>query len=710
LQVLSILPGRVRFKDDYIGNSALASFVNAYVDNLYGVTVSRVNPITCTLLVFYDNRKTTYEKLQENIQQTIQIMPTQQDILQHELIQYNSYLSLVNKRVSAGRRFLRFTLIYLLFRLKTPLSRISLGRNLPVLEVASAVTIIGGYPHLRKLFRKSSQHSSADSDILLDLLALTLTLVRQSSNGVLVLALKELNEFIKFSADAEGQRLLSQSMLKNHKMAWVDEEPMLERLVPADSLQVGDIIIVHSGEIVPVDADVMDGQAVINSIYYNGQPIISHIDSGNHVYEGTVVVSGKLKARVVALPAVADKPDLPFDNMKIHQKITSYQDRVTKMALGVATISYLLTGNLLKSLSILLVATPSGAGLALSSGIKSYGALLSKNHIYLRNPNILEKIIQTNQIAFDKTGTLTHGIMQIRKIELYHPDYTQFDLLQIAAACEVDNYHPIALTFQDAVGADYDVTKFKHSILIPSTGIKSDYDGHRILIGNATLLGNEGVDLSTASETINRYERELLTPVLISIDSVLSGIFVLEDILRPGVKELISKLKCRNISTISIMTGDRQEKANAIAAELGIKTVYSECNYADKLKIIEDNQSHDVVMMIGDGINDVSAMKKADVSISLADSAADQAKLASDCIIFEDNLNRLAQLLGLSQKTYLYINQSLLLSQLFSLTYSALAIFTFLDPFRAKSLNTLNSLMVLLLNKRIEFITARERY
>ena len=299
--------------------------------------------------------------------------------------------------------------------------------------------------------------------------------------------------------------------------------------------------------------------------------------------------------------------------------------------------------------------------------------------------------------------------MKIRKIESYRPDYPAHELLRIAAACEVDNYHPIALTLQDSVGRDYDVTKVDHSVLIPSAGVRSDYDGHRILIGSPGLLRNEGVDLSAAAAAISGYERELLTPVLISIDHNLAGLFVLEDILRPGSRELITNLKRQKIPGIAIMTGDRADKADATARELGIDKVYSECDYHDKLDIIREIQARDTVMMVGDGINDVLAMKQADVSLSLANSAADRVKLASDCIIFEDDLDRLPQLLELSQEAYRYAKQSLLVSQLFSLTSTAIATFTFLDPFRAKSLNTINSLIVLLLNKRIEFITPRRK-
>jgi cation-transporting P-type ATPase C len=359
---------------------------------------------------------------------------------------------------------------------------------------------------------------------------------------------------------------------------------------------------------------------------------------------------------------------------------------------------------MLKSLSLLLVATPSGAGVAVSTGIKSYISALSKHQIYLRNPGVFEKINKTSHIAFDKTGTLTQGVLLLRQTELYDSAYTEADLIRIAAACEADNYHPIAVTLQESAGADYDVTKVESSVYIPSNGVKAEYDGHRVIIGNLVFMEENGIDISAALEKYQRYESQFYTPVLISIDRILSGMFVLQDILRSGAVEMIGELKGRNLFKITMLTGDKKAKADHWAKRLGIDKVYSEVDERDKSRIIKENMKTDVVMMVGDGINDVLAMKDADVSISLANSSADRVKLASDGIIFEDNLDRLPQLFDLSRESYRYMKQNLAFAQFYNLAYSVLALITFLDPFSAKSINTMNSLIVLMLNLRIERI------
>ncbi|NPV90870.1 MAG: cation-translocating P-type ATPase [Firmicutes bacterium] len=708
MKEISVLPGRVRFLNPALKhNKPLSKYINVYIDHLSGVKHSRVNHTTATILVEYDTRKIDRQLLKKNIAGAVSAALNQRP---QDLNRYGPYYETLEKSDKAARRLVIFGLIYLFFKVKQSLyGKFSLAKNVKVLQVASAVTIVGGYPLLKGLYRRLARNVPSDSDILLSLTALSLTIMRESAKGVFVLVLKELNDYIKLSAEAQCMRLLNQSLGKTAGMAWRRMDDSREELVGADTLQAGDLIRVHPGELVPADGRVIDGRAVINSLYYTGQPTVSRIEDGHRVHEGIAIVSGELVVRVDGAPETGLKPDITTGEMEIQGRVNRYQELITPLSLGAGTLSYLLTGSVLRAMSVLLVLTPSAVGTALSTGIKSYVSLLNKHRIYVKNPNTIEKAIRTDKLVFDKTGTLTHGIMKIAAVEVFDADYTRAGLLRLCAACEVDNYHPISVTLQEEVMEDYDVSKVESSVLIPSKGIAAQYDGRNVLIGSRALMKEHNVNLKKSSGIYSDYEKRLLTPVLVSIDGKLAGLIGMEDVVRDGALQLIRRLKQIGIKDISLLTGDVYKKANHLASQLGIESVYARRSYKDKLKVIRDNKKNSTVMMVGDGVNDVLAMRNADISVSYADASCDKIKMNSDCIIFEDDITRLADFISLSRNSYAGISRSIAFSQLYNLFFGALAVAGSFDAFAAKSLNTVNSILVLLLNKRIEYLSPDKR-
>ncbi|MCX7842148.1 MAG: HAD-IC family P-type ATPase [Clostridia bacterium] len=704
LQVINTLPGRARIKISYmLYNKTLSRYLNAYVDNLYGVRCSSANHYSSTILVEYDIKKTSLEVLKKNIEGAVASAVKNGCPDPGEL---NNYYNIIKKRDKAKRKFILFGLAYIALKVKHSFfGKFSISSNLRVLQVASAVTLIGGYPLLKRLYKKYSRNIPADSDIILKLAALSLTLLRESSKGVFVIVLKELNDYIKLSADAENSRLLSQSMQRGSGMAWLVKEKGTEVLVPVESLSIGDEIAIHQGEVVPAAGFVQDGKAYVNSLYYSGQPVTTCIEKGSRVYEGFSVLSGTLKVRISELPMSSRKEDISQDQLEISRKVKKYQEAVTPVSFAAAAAGFLISGSTLNALSVLLVLTPSAAGTALSTGMKSCISLLNKHNIYIMNPNILENLTRVDSIVFDKTGTLTYGRMSIREAESFSSDYTPFELLKICAACEADSYHPISVTLQEEMKGSFDPGKVASSVMLPSKGIVAEYDGQRVLIGRLELMEENGVDVSAWAKKYHEYEKKLYTPVLVSINGSAAGIFGMQDEIRPDSFELIKRLKERGYSNITLLTGDSREKAQYLSHKLGIRNVYYDCSYKDKFRIINEMKKHSTVMMVGDGINDVDAMKAADVSVSFASSSCDKIKLHSDCIVFEDNMARLADLMSLCRKSYNSINQTLTISQIYNAYFGIQALFNRFDAFAAKSLNTVNSLMVLLLNKRIEYIS-----
>lgn len=703
LDKISVLPGRVRFRSNKIhGNKVLSRYLHSYIEGLFGVNYSSINYNTGSILIVYDDEKTNYEQLEDNIRLAL----SSEGSSKREALKQNElYYKTIEKRDKSKRKILFLGVTYLLLKLKhATIGKFSISSNVAVLEAASVVTIVGGYPLLKTLYKKFSRNLPTDSDILLNLTATSFTLLRESSKGVFVLVLKSLSDYVKYSAEVECMRTLNSGMNKTLGMAWLILENNQEILVPVSSLNIGDTINIHKGEVSPVKGKITSGNAVVNTLYQTGQPVVSHLGKGNKILEGATVVFGEIKVKVESIPVETEKKDISLDNLSIHKQVGAYQNRISKFAMGVAGLNYIFTGSLLNALSVLLVLTPSATATALSNGMKNYVAALKKHNIYLRNPNTFENIVNTNSIMFDKTGTLTYGNMRIMNIESFSKDYSSEELLKICAACEADTYHPISITLQDYAGGEYDISKVKSSVLVPSQGIEAIYDNHKLLIGNVKLFEKHRINITNGINKYKQFERDFYYPLFIAVDNKLAGIISMKDEMRENTDLLIRKLKYEGIKDINLITGDNYEKACNFAESIGIENVFAECSYEDKLTVIMENCKLHRVMMVGDGINDIDAMRAAGVSVSFANSACDKIKLHSDCIIFEDNIDRLADLIYMSQRSYKFMRQSIAFSEFYNIVFGALAFFQYFDAFTAKSLNTINSLVVLLLNRRIGWI------
>jgi cation-transporting P-type ATPase C len=723
LKEISVLPGRVRFQTNKAyRNKKISEYIDIYTENLYGVKYSNVNHNTGTILVAYDETKTNLKSIKNNIEQAL---CSEINFNSNAFEFYNQYYHTKKRKTRIKAKFIGSSLIYLLFKVKQSLfGKFFISSSIGMLGAASAVTIIGGYPLLKNFYKRFTKHIHHDSELLLKLAAVSFSILRESTEGLFLIVLIDFTNYIKLSADLKCQRLLKNSMVKPPNTAWIITNNGDEMLIPVKSLNIGDTVCIHRGEVVPIEGEVFEGKAIVNSLYYTGQPFISSIAEGHKVYEGVIVLSGELKIRVLKIPEMLNKNDLPFEKLALNEKVVKFQDRIIPIAVGLAAMTYLFTGNMLNALSVILVLCPASSELALSTGIKNYFYLLNKYNIYLRNPNTVEKIVNTNSIIFDKTGTLTQGNMKIVYIKSFDENYTNKDLLKICAASETDNHNPISITIQSELQKLYSMNKVQvtddseksnedyekvydlnivqKSVLIPSKGIKAVYNNHSVLIGNDEFFKENNISLDIIIDEYLYYQKNLYTPILISIDNSLTGIIVMQENIRDDAYDLVNKLKSNGITNISLLTGDSQDKAKYVSDKLGITTTYGDCNYKEKLRIIEQQKLQNTVMMVGDGINDVLAMRAADISVSFANSSCDKIKLNSDCIVFEENIDRLSDLIMLSKTVYKKIDQNIKIANLYNVIFGTLAVLGGFDVFAAKSIDTINSIFVLILNERIK--------
>ncbi|HEY5588780.1 MAG TPA: cation-transporting P-type ATPase, partial [Candidatus Paceibacterota bacterium] len=391
MEAINILPGRIRFKSNTIyNNKPLARYINTYTDGIFGVTYCNVNIYTCSILIKYDSKKISFNTIKDNLHAVINTTPLD---IEEKLNHYNIYYKTLEKKNISRNKFLAFSLIYIFFKSKQiSFGKFSLSKNVLVFELASAVTIIGGYPLLRKFFKQSTRSISRDSEIILNLIAISFTISRESSKGVLVLVLKHMNNYIKLASDAACMKTLNCNMSRTSGMAWLIRDDQQEILQNVNNLKIDDIIVVHKGELIPADGEIIEGKASVNSLYLTGQPIINEVTIGNKVYETIVLIEGELKIKVSNVPQEYHKTDLLLKDLNITAKLNVYENIITPISIGLATVNFLFNGNILNALGILLVFTPSASRTALNSGIRNYVTALRKQNIYLRNPECIESI------------------------------------------------------------------------------------------------------------------------------------------------------------------------------------------------------------------------------------------------------------------------------------------------------------------------------
>lgn len=705
LQVVSVVPGRIRFKHSKLkGKKTAAMALEGYLNSVPGIKKNRVNWHSTSIVIIYDPRRLDAHIIKDHI---IGFLKAPTSYKRHFLKKYQCY----GESMSNKNRALTFMLLYLaifaFLQIKQPTyGKNPIGRSIWVLMVVAVIDIISGYPKLKNTVDKTSKKISIDVNSILVFLGVVLTIARESNEGVFALVLKSLNDYIKHGTDLESNKILSQSSHENSGFVWVEQKDKTSILLSLDRIELGDVVLVKQGDNVQISGDVAAGEAVINSLYHTGQPEISKVKPGSKVEEGSIVIKGNLKIRVLQKPITYEKDSLicPKD-LHLQNEVMAFSNKITRLSLGAAVVSLFLTRNIFNPISLLLVLCPMGVQVALSTGLQQYAALLYKHSLAIKDVNILCRVKNVKYIIFDKTGTLTNKEMILEEVLSFDDEYSEEDILKICSACEAKHYHPIAKTFRKKINMSFSKNEVESSVLIPAKGVSALYGGSQVLIGNDLLMQEYEVDVAHGIQDYLEYEKRLSTPIFISKNGKLIGLVVLKDSVRDDAVQMIYKLgRHFNKSSFILVTGDEDNKAQQVAHSLGINRIYSRCSHLDKLEIVKKYQKSGKVMMVGDGVNDLLAMSRADVSVSFANSANDKIKLKSDCVILDDSLVRIAELFNLSQKANSLIKQSVSFSKFYNYSLGGLAFFHYFNPFTAKSINTFNSLIVLLLNQRISHI------
>ena len=457
-----------------------------------------------------------------------------------------------------------------------------------------------------------------------------------------------------------------------------------EREIQIDDVQVGDTLRVRVGDKVPTDGRVIDGQSAVDEAMMTGESLPVAKAAGDQVIGGCLNGNGSFTMRVTAvggdtvLSGIVKLVDHAQGSKLPVQKLA---DRISARFVpavgGIAGLTFAgwslagapVSAALAHSVAVLLIACPCALGLATPTAIMVGTGQAARRGIYIRNGEALETAAKLTTVVFDKTGTITEGKPAVTDAFLL-PGMGEARLAALIGAAEAGSEHFLARAL-----ADWCRPRANKSLSAavfaahPGRGVTAEVDGVEVVIGNAALLGERGIDGAPLAAEAARLAEQGKTPVFVAVDGLAMAIFAIADQPRPGAREAIALLHRLGLKTV-MATGDLEAVAGHVAREVGIDRVLARCTPADKLAVIRDLQAGgDKVGMIGDGINDAPALAAADVGFAIG-GGADIAVESADVTLVGGDIARLAAGIDLSRRTMAIIRQNLF----WALGYNVVAI------------------------------------
>lgn len=452
---------------------------------------------------------------------------------------------------------------------------------------------------------------------------------------------------------------LARSMSLNVGKVWLKKDGQ-EILVPTEKIVAGDEIVVHMGNLIPFDGEVSNGEGMVNQASLTGESVPVRRTLGSVVYAGTVLEEGELtilvkqtggSSRYEKITAMIEESEKLKSGLE--SKAEHLADRLVPYSLGGTALTYLLTRNATKALSILMVDFSCALKLAMPISVLSAIREANQHKITVKGGKFLEAVAEADTIVFDKTGTLTKAQPTVAEVVSFSETKSPDELLRIAACLEEHFPHSMAKAVVDAAKEKHLDHEEMHSKVeyIVAHGISTTINGEKAIIGSYHFVfEDENSIIPEGMEEKFRHLPEEYSHLYLALEGVLAAVICIEDPLRPEAAEIIRQLKKAGLKKIVMMTGDSERTAKAIAKKVGVDEYYAEVLPEDKANFVEKEKAEGrKVIMIGDGINDSPALSAADVGIAISE-GAEIAREIADITVAADDLAEILVLRMLSNR------------------------------------------------------------
>lgn len=490
---------------------------------------------------------------------------------------------------------------------------------------------------------------------VLDATAITVSLVTKDfSTASSIMFLLGIGELLEEWTHKKSVDDLARSMSLNVSKVWLRTPENQEILVESSKIEKGDKVVVHMGNVIPFDGEVLDGDAMVNQASLTGESVPVQRTVGNTVFAGTVVEEGEITIRVKEVEG-NNRFDQIVTMIEESEKLKSelegkaehYADKLVPWTLGATGLTYLLTRNVTKAMSILMVDFCCALKLAMPISVLSAIREASLYNVTVKGGKFLEAVAEADTIVFDKTGTLTKAHPTVVDVVNFNDEYSSDDMLRVAACLEEHFPHSMAKAVVDAAskkGLSHEEMHTKVEYIV-AHGIATSINGKRTVIGSYHFVfEDEKCVVPAGKEPLFESLPLYYSHLYLAIEGKLSAVICIEDPLRDEAAAVVTSLKKAGISKVGMMTGDSERTASVIAKKVGVDEYYAEVLPEDKAAFVEKEKAKGrKVIMIGDGINDSPALSAANVGIAISD-GAEIAREIADITVGSDDLYQIVTL------------------------------------------------------------------
>ena len=507
--------------------------------------------------------------------------------------------------------------------------------------------------------------------------AIALALYEESGDyteAIAVMLFYQIGELFQSYAVGKSRRNISELMDIRPDYANIEKDGRLQRVDP-DEVAIGTTIIIQPGEKVPIDGIVTEGTSSLNTSALTGESLPRDVKEGDEIISGCINMTGLLKIRTVkafgesTVSKILDLVENASSRKSRSEDFISKFARIYTPAVCAAALALALLPPLVRmtamgldagwedwiyrALTFLVISCP--CALVISIPLSFFAGIggASNAGVLIKGSNYLETLSKTRIVVFDKTGTLTQGVFEVNGI--HHGSMSDEKLLEYAALAESSSSHPISKSIQKAYGKDLDRSRVSNVREMSGGGVIATVDGREIAAGNDKLMDSLGIAYIPCHQAG--------TVIHLAIDGKYAGHLLISDKEKPHSKEAVSELKKSGVSMTVMLTGDRKEVADLVAADLGIDRVYSQLLPAGKVEKVEEllrNKSKkEKLAFVGDGINDAPVLSRADIGIAMGAMGSDAAIEAADVVLMDDDPLKISKAIKISRKCLRIVYQNI---------------------------------------------------
>lgn len=561
--------------------------------------------------------------------------------------------------------------------------------------IGLAAVIIGGYPIFRNVIRAALKRQVI-SHTLMSVGVLAALAVGQWATAAVVVFFMRVGEYAERFTTERSRRVVKDLMAMAPQKARIEQNGA-EREVPVSEVRVGDVVIVRPGEQIPVDGEVISGQATIDQAAITGESMPVEVGAGSKVFAASFASLGSLRVRTTQIGTettfgkvirlVEEAEAHRADVQRIADKFSAYYLPVVA---AIAVITFLLRRDPLATAAVLVVACSCSFALATPIAMLASIGAGAKRGVLIKGGKYIELLDKADIVLVDKTGTLTLGKPQIAEVVPLNGISTE-EALSLAASAERYSEHPLAkavLSFAQTRNLPlYEPEQFE---AVPGSGVRAQVNGMQVSVGNRRLVP-EAAELPVVNELVARGQ----TPMFITRNGTLVAALAAADTMRPEIVDAFAQLRTMGIQKIEILTGDTDTTAQALASQLGI-SYRANLLPEDKIAIVKEYQAQGHrVIMVGDGVNDAPALAQADVGIAMGAAGTDVAIEAAHVTLMRDDWMLVPEALAIARRTMRVVKMNIGFTALYNVIGLTLAAFGLLPPILAAAAQSLPDLGIL---------------